>query len=79
MKRTNVTINRANELPAGSIVKWLKDGLFYKRHEDGVFERHWCTPQSECECECHYPGISVFHCMPCCGEDPDELFIVESD
>lgn len=24
-----------------------------------------------CNCECHTPGLVMFHCMPCCSECPD--------
>ena len=27
-------------------------------------------PGERCTCICHEPGMTVFHCMPCCGQCP---------
>lgn len=35
-----------------------------------------CLPKrSECTCDCHKPGMVVFHCMPCCRyeDEADQL------
>jgi len=23
----------------------------------------------ECKCDCHKPGVTMFHCVPCCDHD----------
>jgi hypothetical protein len=40
-----------------------------KQAMDEFMRARFVANAPKCDCECHTPGVVMFHCMPCCNED----------
>ena len=81
MKITNITTAQAQRLAVGSTIFYYLDKKYYKRNSKSTFTE--CLPRCGCNCECHEQGLesnyeltAAFHCLPCCEQNPIELYNV---
>lgn len=75
MKTQQISQSEANDLPEGTLIKWLKDNKYYRMSCDGDYVQT-APPTSFCDCPCHGEGAAMMHAIPCCQSDPDTLYMV---